>query len=406
MKVERVDCGRASRSRDRIDDHDVHCRTSQAKEGCTPSFNAVQAGLIWKTMGVVERSEELLRLLCVSDVSESMGSFLYTLVVLGYVPRPSARPPRPRSDVTSSRSRSSQVEEAGGTRNIRPTYGSCVLSRGAYRCGGGWVRRHPEHRRVTAWCRWFLEVPRHLVLARSGNEHNQPLVKGGQTAFVGFPRQESPRARLQQILFHVENQAVIHITNSFVSASRPRMRELHNLKRGIDAMGFIIKSEWLPPIANKFADVHSRRFPRGDLQICRQVRRPVMGGMAAPKDGFPYRSLGENPIIRRRQALKELNRHSEQDSVRVLCPPVELISATVSKLGTERCPAILMVPDWQRQPWHSSVLRLESRVHRVKEKPSSDWSASRRLNPDWGLLIAEIRLQGHSRGDVTLRKQL
>lgn len=71
----------------------------------------------------------------------------------------------------------------------------------------------------------------------------------------------------ENLLLHVDNQAVVHITNSFVSASRPMMRELRKLKLELDHMGLKIKAEWIPSGANKFADGILRRFPRGDLQI-------------------------------------------------------------------------------------------------------------------------------------------
>ena len=40
---------------------------------------------------------------------------------------------------------------------------------------------------------------------------------------------EVQRRGLRELLLHVENQVVVHITNSFVTASRPLMKELRRL---------------------------------------------------------------------------------------------------------------------------------------------------------------------------------
>ena len=77
------------------------------------------------------------------------------------------------------------------------------------------------------------------------------------------------------LLLHIDNQAVVHTKNSFVSASRPMMRELQCLKLVLKTLGFQIKSEWIPSVANLLADRLSRRFSCGDLQIRRQVRHSV-----------------------------------------------------------------------------------------------------------------------------------
>lgn len=191
-------------------------------------------------------------------------------------------------------------------------------------------------------------------------------LKAVRLLLSGFLRQKAQEQGHELMLLHVANRAVFHIANSFVSTSRSMMRDLRSLKRVLDAMSFIINAEWLQSVANKFVDGLSRRFPRGDLQIRLQRRRSVMGGMGASKDAFPYRPLGYNPFIRRGQAFDKLSRLREPDSVLVLRPPVDLIAASVSKLETEGCTAILIVPNWQRHPWHSPILRPVSRVDRVK----------------------------------------
>lgn len=81
-------------------------------------------------------------------------------------------------------------------------------------------------------------------------------------------------------------------------AHRPAMtRELRRLGAVLDNMGLHIKSEWMPSVANCFADALSRRFPRGDLQIRRTVRLSVLDGMRAPIDAFPFQPVWEHPVF-------------------------------------------------------------------------------------------------------------
>ncbi len=204
--------------------------------------------------------------------------------------------------------------------------------------------------------------------------------------------QEVQSRGLRELLVHVDNQEVVHITNSFVTASRPLMRELRWLKVVLSKLGVHIRAEWLPSAVNKFSDALSRRFPRGDLSIRRQLRRSVADGMKAPVEAFKYRPLGEHPVFQRRMALEELEQPWDDGMARLLCPPVDLIMATVNKLARSKAPAILLIPDWPRQAWHAAAIRLARRWKRLPHDPTEVWEAQRRLNPAWRLLELEIDL--------------
>jgi hypothetical protein len=91
-----------------------------------------------------------------------------------------------------------------------------------------------------------------------------------------------------------------------VSTSRPIIRDQQLLKRELDRLGLHQDSKWLPSVLNKYEGTLSRRFPRGDLQIRRSLRRSVMAGMQAPVESFPYRPLGEHPVFLRSQTLQEV----------------------------------------------------------------------------------------------------
>lgn len=222
-------------------------------------------------------------------------------------------------------------------------------------------------------------------------------LKAIRLLLMGPLGREIAQSEHKNLLLHVDNQAVVHITNGLVSASRPMMRELRRLKSVLDRMGLHIKSEWIPSAANRFADALSRRFPRGDLQIRRHVRRSVMDGMRAPIDAFPFRPVGEHPVFLRRQAFKELSEDWSKEDVRLLCPPVELITPTLLKLQQTRAPALLLIPDWPRQPWHSAATRMASRVDRLEAPPEDIWEAHRKMNPSWRLLLLELNLVTRAR---------
>lgn len=195
-------------------------------------------------------------------------------------------------------------------------------------------------------------------------------LKAVRLLLTGSLGTEVTRGEHRNLLLDIDNQAVDHITNSFVSASSPMMRELRRLKTVLDRQGFRIKAEWIPSVTNKFADGLSRRFFRGDLQIRRRLRRSVVAGMKAPVDVFPYRPLGEHPGFARRQAFEELRKEWDSAEVRLLCPPVDLITSTVHKLQESGAPAILMIP--------TSHARRGTRRHCRCHRVFSTWTAQRR----------------------------
>lgn len=217
-------------------------------------------------------------------------------------------------------------------------------------------------------------------------------LKAIRKLLLGRLGQRIAASSVTDLLLHVDNQPVTHIVNSLVSASRPMMRELRRLKAVLDRLGIRVKAEWIPSVANKFADALSRRFPRGDLQIRRQLRRSIADGMKAPVDVFKFRPLGEHPSYLRRAFMDELQKEWDRETVRLLCPPVDLIGATVRKLALTKAPALLLIPDWPRQPWHQAAIHLATRVERLEQPPTEVWAAQRKLNPQWRLLQLEINL--------------
>jgi Reverse transcriptase (RNA-dependent DNA polymerase) len=199
-------------------------------------------------------------------------------------------------------------------------------------------------------------------------------------------------ADVKRLLLRTDNTGVMHITNAMVSASRPMMRELRRLKLILDTMGITLSSEWLPSVANKFADALSRHFPRDDLRVRRHLRRSVMDGMRVSKDAFPYKPLGEHPVFERKQAFHELAVRWSTDETRLLCPPLDLVGAVVRKLRMTQAPAVLLVPDWPAQQWYREAITMATTITKLPLSPEEIWEAGRTLNPKWGLLMLEVNM--------------
>lgn len=146
------------------------------------------------------------------------------------------------------------------------------------------------------------------------------------------------RRGLTYLLLHIDNQSVVHIKKSLVSTSPPLMRELRRLKCFLDQLRIHARSEWIPSVANKFADALSRSFRPDDLWIRQRLWHSVLSGMRAPLDAFPHRPLEAHPVFQRKEAYQELE--TDWDSqVRLLCPPIDLISPTLQKVHKALAPS-------------------------------------------------------------------
>jgi hypothetical protein len=192
----------------------------------------------------------------------------------------------------------------------------------------------------------------------------------------------------------VDNTSVVLVTNAFVAASRPMIRELRGLQKVVlDDLCLQRSSDWVLSVVNKFADGLSRRFFPGDLAVRETPRQSVADGMMAPHDASPLRPLGEHPVFLRRHCHTELaSRWLATEETRLLCPPTDLLVAVVRKLRFTRAPALFLMPEWPRQSWYQAALDLSIKTHRFPLVPVDVWSGTHRLNPSWRLLMLEINL--------------
>ena len=113
--------------------------------------------------------------------------------------------------------------------------------------------------------------------------------------------------------------------------------------------------------------------------------------MAASLDVFPFRPLGEHPAFLRRQAWEQLASPWDTDKVRLLCPPVDLISPTLRKLQTMKDPAAV---DTELAATAVAASSSGNGIQstELKANPAEIWAAQRRLNPFWRLLLLEINM--------------
>jgi hypothetical protein len=209
--------------------------------------------------------------------------------------------------------------------------------------------------------------PRDMGMEGQSRAHFGQRTQGDSYGAHGNPGRTSEEGR--NIFIEALCRQLEHVTKAFVASSRSMMRELRRLKKVLDEVGLQLSSAWIPSVANKFADALSRRFSPGDLAVRQTLLRSVVDGMMAPLDSFPVQPLGEHPVFLRRQCHNELASHWSREETRLLCPPVKLMAAVVSKLRISKAPALLLMLDWPRQSWDQPAIDMSIKVNRLPPPP-------------------------------------
>lgn len=164
-------------------------------------------------------------------------------------------------------------------------------------------------------------------------------------------------SQITDAVVHNDSKAVVHILNAFVLASPAMMAELRRLKRVLDLLKIRTRWEWVPSAFNRFTHSLSQRLLSRDLQILPRLRRSIEAELQVPRDAFPFRRIGEPPHVNRKLILSELTLQCTKYEILILCPPHESIPAVLRKLDQSQALAMLLVPDWPKQPWHVAVIR-------------------------------------------------
>lgn len=163
---------------------------------------------------------------------------------------------------------------------------------------------------------------------------------------------------VRRVRLFIDNQGAKFVIQKMSSKSPALMQELRVLQKLITRLrvrfGISLVPEWPPSAANFFADHESRSWDPGNLQVRASVRRALLSNYAhvgVSSDGiWAYWPLGFHPVAMRKVKLAALEEHWGSERAHMFCPPVDLISATVLKMGREKARGVLLVPDWGGAP--------------------------------------------------------
>ena len=208
--------------------------------------------------------------MCVTDPRIPLDPNLYERILLGNGRCTALRQPREVPAFPSSNPRLAilaATHERKRYRTPHPTTRSSGL--GTHRRVRYGVWRDAESSGLLPRRRWIVFRSRGVELARSCGIDNVPRTETRAAHPSGLFRKEVGSDGSGIVLLHGDNQAVMQIIISFVSASGPHMQELRRLKTVLTNLNVHGRSFLVPSAFNRFSDAFSRRFPRRDLQIRR-----------------------------------------------------------------------------------------------------------------------------------------
>lgn len=195
---------------------------------------------------------------------------------------------------------------------------------------------------------------------------------------------------VQRLLLHEDNQAVVYVLNSMVSASRPMMAELRKLQALMAALGVKIEARWLPSAVNRFADGLSRTWDPGDTGATSTLLRSAQDAYQL-EELFPFPPIGEHPIAREKHLRTQMDEDWGDGKARLFNPPFDLLPVVIRKLEAEGGCGVVVAPRWRAQSWYGRLVRLADRIH-VLQQSASEPLFTRDVNPQWDMVLAEVRL--------------
>ena len=200
---------------------------------------------------------------------------------------------------------------------------------------------------------------------------------------------------VRRVRLWIDNLGAKFVIQKMSSRSPALMKELRVLHRLVTKLGISLVPQWLPSAANFFADRESRSWDPGDLKIRSKVRRALLSSYAhvgVSADGaWAYRPLGVHPVAMRKVTLAALLEDWGPERARLFCPPVDLISATVTKMRREKARGVLLVPDWGGAPWMAQVMALSTRSWIWTAGQGREvWTGRRSIEEKWRLRVVEV----------------
>ena len=206
-----------------------------------------------------------------------------------------------------------------------------------------------------------------------------------QRHFAEFLKDPSVR----HLLVHEDNQAVVYVLNSMVSASQPMMAELRKLQALLVALGVRIEARWLPSAVNRYADSLSRTWDPGDVRATATLVRTAADAYSLDQ-AFPFPPIGEHPIAREKHLRSQMTEDWGDGKARLFNPPFDLLPVVVRKLEMEQGRGVVVAPRWRAQAWYSRLCRLADRVHVLRQ--TEEEALFTAVNPGWDMVVAEVGL--------------
>lgn len=194
------------------------------------------------------------------------------------------------------------------------------------------------------------------------------------------------------MLLHEDNQGVVYILNSMVSASKVMMAELRQLEVLMRVLGVKIEARWIPSAVNKFADALSRTWDPGDARATDALVSSIQKEFGLSHVAFRTRPLGDTLIARKKYLATQMNEDWGDGKARLWNPPFDLLPLVVSKIEAEGGRGVLVAPKWPAQAWFARLRALSCRMTSLDpgDHDVPLFEGERSINPGWGLVIAEV----------------
>ena len=169
---------------------------------------------------------------------------------------------------------------------------------------------------------------------------------------------------IRRVLLWEDNSGVVSVINRMVSRSPAMMSEPRKLQRLLRSLDVHISAKWLPSAVNRYADKLSRTWNTQDVSLNHWLLEELARTYELTNVPFRYPPTGDHPCALRKQAHQQLMKDWGDGTSRLWNPPPELIPLVLAKIKHEGGEGLLLVPEWQAQPWWSRLTRLGGQVIR------------------------------------------
>lgn len=186
-----------------------------------------------------------------------MGAVLYTRIIHGHVEEHTPHgqcsivsPINPRSAILGKLC----PRRPTGPANPAPRLGPVA----SYGCGGWRTRSDVTFHRLSGRRKANFLQPMDLVVERAWQINHVPRTahRTPDIVWTSWTRISSEARTIVKL--HNDNIAVVYVVILFLSASTQLLTQLRLLKRAFYSCGLTVRAEWIPTLANWYADALSR----------------------------------------------------------------------------------------------------------------------------------------------------